>query len=137
MEAHYKKIVRGFTLVELMVVILMVAILAAVALAIYRTKLDAAKWSEGKAMMGTVATAIRVYHSEQGPTGPVPTALYAGSTGLGFNPGDLTGTYFVDGDFSFNVTSMAPLRFIVTATPSFVSLKPPSYQLDQSGSWTP
>ena len=55
---------KGFTLVELMVVILIVAILAAVAIPIMRGRVDAAKWSEGKAMMGTIATAIRAYVAE-------------------------------------------------------------------------
>jgi len=40
---------RAFTLVELMVVILIVAILAAVAIPVLRNRVDAAKWSEGKA----------------------------------------------------------------------------------------
>jgi prepilin-type N-terminal cleavage/methylation domain-containing protein len=57
---------RGFTLIELMVVILIVALLAAVAIPILRSRIDAAKWSEGKAMMGTIATAMRAYAAEQG-----------------------------------------------------------------------
>ena len=44
---------KGFTLIELMVVILIVGILAAVAIPIMRGRIDSAKWSEGKAMMGT------------------------------------------------------------------------------------
>ena len=40
--------VKGFTLVELMVVILIVSILAAVAIPILSGRIDAAKWSEGK-----------------------------------------------------------------------------------------
>ena len=55
---------KGFTLVELMVVVLIVAILAAVAIPIMRGRIDAAKWSEGKAMMGTIGTAIRAYVAE-------------------------------------------------------------------------
>jgi len=57
---------KGFTLIELMVVILIVAILAAVAIPILTARIDAAKWSEGKAMMGTIATAIRAYYAEHG-----------------------------------------------------------------------
>ncbi len=128
---------KGFTLIELMVVILIVGILAAVAIPILRGRIDAAKWSEGKAMIGSIATAIRAYHAEKGPTGAVPTTLAPAATGLGFAAGDLTGTYFVDADFTFSVTSMDPLTFTVTCTPTTTTLVPASYQLNQAGQWTP
>jgi type II secretory pathway pseudopilin PulG len=117
-----------------MVVILIVAILASIAIPILRGRIDDSKWSEGKAMMGSIGTAIRAYHGEKGLTGAPPTILGVGVTGLGFVPGDLTGTYFVDGDFSFSVTSMNPLQFTVTATKA--TLTPTSYRLDQAGNWT-
>jgi type IV pilus assembly protein PilA len=131
---------KGFTLIELMVVILIVGILASVAIPMLRGRIDAAKWSEGKAMIGSVATAIRAYHAEKGPTGAAPTILGVGNTGLGFAAGDLTGNYFADADFSFSVTSMNPLTFTVTCTPVTAAdrpVNPASYQLDQAGVWTP
>ena len=137
MDTHDKKVITGFTLIELLIIILIVGILAAIAIPVYRGRIDAAKWAEGKAMMGTIATALRVYHSAKGPTGAPPTILGINDTGLGFIPGDLTGTFFVDNDFLFNVNSMGPLTYTITATPSLVSLNPPSYQVDQSGNWTP
>jgi len=39
---------KGFTLIELMVVIMIVGILAAVAIPLMRGRVDSAKWSEGK-----------------------------------------------------------------------------------------
>jgi prepilin-type N-terminal cleavage/methylation domain-containing protein len=128
---------KGFTLIELMVVILIVGILAAVAIPILRGRIDAAKWSEGKAMMGSIGTAIRAYHAEKGPLGAAPTTLGVAADGLGFAAGDLTGTYFVDADFGFSVTTMNPLAFTITCTPSAVVLNPASYQLNQAGVWTP
>lgn len=126
---------KGFTLIELMVVILIVGILAAVAIPMLRGRIDAAKWSEGKAMIGSIGTAIRAYHAEKGPTGTAPTTLYVANTGLGFAAGDLTGTYFVDADFAMAVTAMDPLTFTITATKA--TLNPTSYVIDQSGTWTP
>ncbi len=131
---------KGFTLIELMVVILIVGILASVAIPMLRGRIDAAKWSEGKAMMGSISTAIRAYHAEKGPTGTAPTTLFVGNTGLGFAAGDLTGNYFADADFSFSVSSMNPLTFVVTCTPVTASdrpANPATVTLNQAGVWTP
>ncbi len=131
---------KGFTLIELMVVILIVGILASVAIPMLRGRIDAAKWSEGKAMIGSIGTAIRAYHAEKGPTGTAPTVLGVATTGLGFAAGDLTGTFFADADFTFAVTAMDPLAFTITATPVTKAdrpANPASYVLNQAGVWTP
>jgi len=110
---------KGFTLIELMVVVLIVSILAAVAIPILRGRIDAAKWSEGKAMMGSIATAIRAYAAEKGPSGTDPTSIIGtGATELGFAVGDLTGTYFADADFSLDAVSITstPITFTIRCT---------------------
>ena len=133
---------KGFTLIELMVVILIVGILASVAIPILRGRIDAAKWSEGKAMMGSVATAIRAYAAEKGPSGAQPTAIIGtGNTELGFATGDLSGTYFVDTDFGLDAVDIqaTPITFTIRCTAGGGS-DPPSvpagYTLDQSGTFT-
>ena len=93
---------RGFTLIELMVVILIVGILAAVAVPILRGRIEQAKWSEGAATAGAIKTAVRAYYAED----PTACGLLAGSlvsaceVTLGFQAGDLTGRYFSSGDFT-------------------------------------
>jgi len=56
----------GFTLVELMIVMVIVGILAAVAVPIYRTNVKKAMASEGAALVGSVRTGERVYFAENG-----------------------------------------------------------------------
>jgi prepilin-type N-terminal cleavage/methylation domain-containing protein len=133
---------KGFTLVELMVVVLIVGILAAVAIPIMRGRIDAAKWSEGKAMMGSIATALRAYNAEKGPTGAAPTTLGVAATGLNFAAGDLTGKYFADADFTVNFAAMTmnPLTYVVTCTPAVQADRPSTpatMTLNQAGTWTP
>ena len=57
---------KGFTLIELMVVVLIVAVLAAVLVPMFTARLESARWSEGKAGAGTIATSIRAMVAEQG-----------------------------------------------------------------------
>lgn len=86
---------KGFTLIELMVVILIVAILAAVAIPILRGRIESAKWSEGAAIAGTIKTAAKVAYAEDSATAPTGAINVAATlTILGFQAADLTGHYF-------------------------------------------
>ena len=66
---------KGFTLVELVIVIIIVGILSIVAVPIYKGYTDRAKESEGKALLGSINTSQKVYFAEHNAFyGPVETA---------------------------------------------------------------
>jgi len=109
---------RGFTLIELMVVILIVGILAAVAVPILRGKIDQAKWSEGAATAGAIRSAARAYYAENptAATALAGTALTDTTAAqLGFTAGDLTGRYFDVTKFTIDSMTGGHATISVTA----------------------
>ncbi len=113
---------KGFTLVELMIVILIVAILAAVAIPLMTGRLDSAKWSEAKAAMGTIATNIRAYCAGEG----CPVTAFSGAGNviadcqlIGLAQNDLDGTYFSKDCYGWTgagCDSTGTISYLITAT---------------------
>lgn len=125
--------VKGFTLIELMVVILIVGILAAASVPMMRGRIDSAKWSEGCATAGTIRSAVRVYFAENGnaPTGSLNATNMAL---LNFTSADLTGTYFVPGDYNIDSVD-ANGNAAVTVTGSQTNAPSGSKTLSATGTW--
>jgi prepilin-type N-terminal cleavage/methylation domain-containing protein len=129
---------RGFTLIELMFVVLIVCILAAVAIPLMQGRIDSAKWSEGRAMAGTIKTGIRAYYASKGPGAPEPTLV-----DLGFTQGDLEGKYFKYSQGSFSWTSTyfgtpePVLDFTITITSPLVRAPSVMYLTEGGFSETP
>ncbi|MHC4461117.1 MAG: type IV pilin protein [Planctomycetota bacterium] len=134
---------KGFTLIELMVVIFIVGILAAVAIPIMRGRIDSAKWSEGKAGAGSIRTAARAYIAEKGNS--YDFASNDSLADLGFTAGDLDGKYFNDNDYAIvmvNGVAGAPPTYDITVTADAVERPeapstPAAIGLDELGVWTP
>lgn len=110
----------GFTMIELMVVILIIGVLAAVSIPILRERAEQSKWSEGSATAGTIRNALRTYYAED----PIAAAAIVGSTvdavqgALGFAAGDLTGRYFQASDFRISAIDGNGLATITVSAPT-------------------
>ncbi len=127
----------AFTLIELMVVIFIVAILAAVAIPIYRGKISAAKWAEGKAMAGTIAVALRSYAADHPFDEDTPGYANPDLTELGFKATDLQGSYFGAGNYSWTSSNpqVGPFSCSVTVTKGTGITEPDRYRLTD-GTWS-
>lgn len=103
----------GFTMVELMVVVLIVGILAAVAVPLMSGRIDSSKWSEAKAAMGTIASGLRSYAAEKGSFATAPTLAQ-----IGIANNDLDGTYFSHDAYAITSASASnsQVAFVITCT---------------------
>ena len=93
---------NGFSLVELMIVIVIIGVLAAVAVPIYTSNVKKAKMSEADAALGTIRTQLRVYYGENGSYPTVSPAGYViGAAWNDIKSGELTGKYFTDSSYTY------------------------------------
>ncbi|MBL7075962.1 MAG: prepilin-type N-terminal cleavage/methylation domain-containing protein [Kiritimatiellae bacterium] len=128
---------EGFTLVELMVVAVIVAILAAVAIPLMSANKTRAMATEAEAGLGTIRTVLRGMYAETGHynvdldgdpiTSDDPIDL------PGLSTGDLNGKYFLDGDYEMSLQSQT---YTLTATGSKADVAAVQITLNQDGDWT-
>jgi prepilin-type N-terminal cleavage/methylation domain-containing protein len=128
---------KGFTLIELMVVILIVGILAAASIPLMRGRIDSAKWAEANATAGTIKSAVRVYFAEKGNATAVVGKLSTGTlqTALGFTTGDLTGTYFEAGDYEITAVDGTGNATIVVTGDGAGNTPTGTKTLTATGTW--
>jgi prepilin-type N-terminal cleavage/methylation domain-containing protein len=134
---------KGFTLVELMVVILIVGILAAVAIPLMQGRIDKAKWSEANATAGTIRTAVRAYAAETSIATAQGTTIVGQNLGnattqsaLGFSSTDCAGTYFDADDYTITAVNANGIATITVTGGSHTDSPTGSYQLTAAGAWT-
>ena len=123
---------QAFTLVELMIVVVIVAILALCATTLLYGHVKRSKMSEGISCAGTIRTAFRVYSSYH--NGAYPTLSAASGNGLsaiGITSADLTGKYFTAA--SYAVSSAADSYTIRATLPTDETYW---YQIDEDGNET-
>jgi prepilin-type N-terminal cleavage/methylation domain-containing protein len=98
---------QGFTLVELLIVILIVGILAAVAIPLYLGYTKDAKLAEGKALLGSVMTALQgcVQAKGSGQSCQVSEIVNRAGIGAGGATGDGRWTVVTSGSLSVSTAS--------------------------------
>lgn len=104
----------GFSLVELMIVIVIIGVLAAVAVPIYSNNVMKAKMSEADAALGSIRTQLRIYYGENGEYPTLTSGSYVmdgnGTSGTewhSMSTGELTGKYFTDSSYTIESSATA------------------------------
>jgi prepilin-type N-terminal cleavage/methylation domain-containing protein len=96
---------RGFTLVELLIVMVVIGILAAVAIPMYQLVPQRSRATEADAGLGAVRSALRVYYAEHGtyvsPSFVSGAQVTAGGL-LSVTDSDLAGRYFSTECYTFD-----------------------------------
>ncbi|MEJ2647832.1 MAG: prepilin-type N-terminal cleavage/methylation domain-containing protein, partial [Sedimentisphaerales bacterium] len=131
---------KGFTLVELMVVILIVGILAGISVPLMKARVDKSKWSEACTTAGTIRMAVRNYAAEKSAANAqalvdkdlsdIPT-----QQALGFIAVDLEGTYFSPGDYTITSVNSDGIAAITVTGGSKENSPSGSYILQTDGKW--
>lgn len=93
---------KGFSLIELMIVIVITGLLAGVAVPIYSNNVMKAKKAEADGALGSILKQLEIYKAEYGRYPKERTDEYViGSDWNTIREGELTGKYFSDSSYMY------------------------------------
>jgi len=117
------KIQKGFTLIELMIVVAIIAILAAIAIPAYQNYLIRAQVSEGANLMGAAKTAVAEYYSNYG-TMPANNASAGVSAATSITGNYVSQVTVASGLIEATFSSTAPQKANTAISGDVLSLSP-------------
>ena len=124
----------GFTMMELLTVILIVTILACAAVPLMKGKIDRSKWTEANAGAATIRTAVMTYFMETGNTITGNLSNASLQQALHMSDEDINGSYFVSSDYQIDSVNADGLA-VITVTGSQTNAPSGSKTLSLDGSF--
>lgn len=94
----------GFSLVELMIIILIIGVLAGVAVPIYRGGIEKAIRAEGEAALGSIRNEVRAYYGEWGSYPIADLSPIMTQDWHHIRSGELNGTNFTENSYYYQCT---------------------------------
>ncbi len=127
---NVSRLVGGFSLVELMIVIAVTTLSAVITVPIYSNNVMKAKLSEADANLGSIRTQLRIYYGNNNEYPRAESAaLVVGATWNDINSGQLNGKYFDDSSYTY--VSAEGVEFTITC--SAKSVLDSDRTIDESG----
>lgn len=136
------KAIRGFTLIELIVVVIILGVLASVGVSTMRGLVMKAKKTEAVTVIQTLMKAEKLYYLERGryvtftsgPSTYIPQYKINLFASLGLNYRDLDGTYFTNACYTVYLTGW-PTKYLGIGCDAIYSRNPPAPKAAEVNGW--